>query len=86
MIQMVKFMLSEFLAAQGGANQVHDQAHGQHTIKHKRDDGPKNAALGTKGFGQSHQQSDIKPCNDDQVHFFELRNLGDINLTDTAIS
>lgn len=85
MIQAFDLLPSDVFAAQGRANQIHHQTHGQQAIKNKGDDGPQNAALGTECFGQGHEQSDVKPRNDDQVHFFELCNLGDINMTDTVI-
>jgi hypothetical protein len=70
-------------AAQGRAHHIHDQRHGQSAIQKKGDDGAQDTALGTQRFNQRHHQGHIKPSNHDQVHYFNLCNLGDIKLTDT---
>jgi hypothetical protein len=72
-------------AAQGRSHDVNHQGHGQNAVEKKSDDGTQYRALSAKGFSQAHQQGDIQPSNDNQIHFFELCNLGDNNLTDTAI-
>jgi hypothetical protein len=66
-------------ATQGCSHDVNHQAHGQHAVQKKSDDGPQYGALSAKGFSQGHQQGHIQPGNNDQIHF----NLGDIKLKDT---
>jgi hypothetical protein len=71
--------------AQRRSHDVHHQGHGQCPIHQKSDDCAQYSALGTKGFSQAHEQGDIQPGNNDQIHYFRLCNLGDNKLTDTRI-
>jgi hypothetical protein len=73
-------------APQRRSHQVRDQRHGQCAIQHERDDGAHHRPLRTKGLDQGHQQGDVEPSQNDQIHFFSLCNLGDNKLTDTDIS
>jgi hypothetical protein len=72
-------------AAQRRSHDVHQQRHGKDAIQQECDDGTHHAALGTKGFSKTHEQGDIEPGNNDQVHYFCLCNLGDNKVTDTRI-
>jgi hypothetical protein len=73
------------LSSQRGSHQVNHQCHGQQAVEHESDDGAQDSALGAECLGQGHEQGDVKPGNDYQVHLFWVCNLGDNNLEDTLI-
>jgi hypothetical protein len=80
------FRLTPGFAPQRSPHQVGHQRHGHQAIEQERDDRAHHRSLRTKGLDQSHQQGDVKPSQNDQIHFFSLCNLGDIKLTDTERS
>ena len=56
--------------ARGGGQDVHHNAHGQHTVQDEGDDRAQHGAQRARGLGHGHHERDIGPCDDDQVHCF----------------
>ncbi|MNT42064.1 hypothetical protein D3C72_1784630 [compost metagenome] len=63
-----RFARLDLAFARRRAQDVHQDAHGQHSIQPKGDQRAQHRALGTGGFCHGHHEGDVGPGNYDQVH------------------